>query len=91
MSDGVVSEVEVFEMDAAFGLSDVFEQVLEFLLSGSEEHDAVVMGKGYALFSELSDDERIRCLCLNGTSTNPSEGGEQEGKKPYTAEPPPAP
>jgi hypothetical protein len=36
MSDGVVSEVEVFEMDAAFGLSDIFEQMLEFLLSRGE-------------------------------------------------------
>lgn len=50
--DGIVAEVEIFEMDAAAGLPDGCKEVVELLLSGSEQGHGVVMGERHTVMAQ---------------------------------------
>ena len=41
--DGVVTKIEIFEMDTALGLTYGLEHIIKLLLSGGKKHYAVVM------------------------------------------------
>ena len=62
--DGVVAEVEVFEMNAASGLPDGLEHVVELSLPGGEQCDGVVSGEGDTFMAQVVDNERIDRLGL---------------------------
>ncbi len=57
--NGVVAEVEVFEVNAAAGLPDGFEHVVKLGLSGGEQRHAVVVTEGYAVILKYLHDGRI--------------------------------
>ena len=49
-TDAVVPEVEIFEMNVVLGLSDCGEHRRKLILSGVQEHHAVVVGERDAQF-----------------------------------------
>ena len=50
ITDAVVAEVEIFEMDAVACVADGLEFCIKFLLAVREQLDVVVVRKGYSLF-----------------------------------------
>ena len=63
VGNGVVAEIEILQMHAAPGLSDGFEQIVEFLLSVHQQCHGIILGKRNALLSQLAHNERVGCLC----------------------------
>ena len=60
--DGIVAEIEIFHVDAAAGLVDGLEEIVELLLSVHQQRHGVVVGKRYAAFPEMVYDERVAGL-----------------------------
>ena len=68
--DGVVAEVEVFEVDAALCLPECLKHVVELFLSAHQQGDTVVVGEADAFVTEVVDDERVGRLGLCKSSVN---------------------
>ncbi|GAA6529352.1 hypothetical protein LPYR103PRE_13250 [Segatella asaccharophila] len=49
MGDGVIAEIEIFHVYAAPGITDGLEKIFEFLPSGFEEDDGIIMCEFYAM------------------------------------------
>ena len=97
LGNGVVAEVEIFEVDAFAGSANGGEEVFELLATGGEEHHAVVARELHAeaAFEEAHDGrvapgcrQRVGgqehaglCLCRK----NKSEGGYDEDKQSFHA------
>ena len=60
--DGVVAEIEVFQVDAALGLTDGTEHVVELLLSGQKQGDAVVVRETDVLLPQRLYYQRVAGL-----------------------------
>ena len=65
--DGVVAEVEIFQVNARACLVNCLEQVVELLLSGRQQGDRIVMRKTHPFFTELIDEQGVsscfrRCM-----------------------------
>ena len=41
--DGVIAEIEIFQMDTALGLSDGLEHICEFVLARHQQFDGVAL------------------------------------------------
>ena len=48
VGDGVVAEIEVFEMDALLGLTNGSKHIVELFLSAHQQGDGIVVRKGDA-------------------------------------------
>ena len=57
VGDGIVSEIEVFEMDGLAGIADGLEHIVEFLLARHQQGYGIVVRELDALFAEVVDDE----------------------------------
>jgi hypothetical protein len=66
---GVVAEIEIFQVDAALGLTDGSEHIVKLLLSGEQQRDAVVVGEADVALAQRLYDERI-CGLGNYTISN---------------------
>ena len=73
VSDGVVAEVEVFQVDMVARLADGAEQVGELLLSAHQQLHAVVACHGDAFFTQV-----IHHLRISRQRLRPDAGGEEE-------------
>ena len=60
--DRVVAEVEVFQVDAALGLHDGVEHVVELLLTRQQQGDAVVVREADATVAQRLHYQRIAGL-----------------------------
>ena len=68
--DGVISKVEIFQVDRRTGLTDGSKQIIELFLPRHQQRHAVIMGKSNAVGTQLTDQHRITTLrvgcCLMG-------------------------
>ena len=62
MGDGVVTEIEIFQMDAAAGLADGLEHVVEFLLSRHQQGHAVVVAESDVTLAQCLNNQRVARL-----------------------------
>ena len=58
-SNGVVAEVEIFQMYAAFRLTYGTEHIVEFLLTIHQQRHTVVAGELHTSLTQLPDNKRI--------------------------------
>ena len=61
--DGVIAEVEVFQVNAALGLSDGLEHIRELVFARHEQFDVVALCEVHAEVLHLVDDEGVARLC----------------------------
>ena len=73
--DGVVAEVEVFEVHRRACLADGGKKIVEFLLPGGEQGDAVVVGKAHATRPQVAGHERVAGL---GAGCRADDGKEKD-------------
>ena len=64
IGNGVVSEVEVFQMHRTLGVPYGIEHVIEFLLSRHQQHDRVVPGEFHAFVTQLAYYQGVGSLCI---------------------------
>jgi len=63
IGDGVVSEIEVFQMDVMFGLFYLLEQVDEFFVSALQNLYFIVGSCLYAILLQVGDENGITVCC----------------------------
>ena len=61
--DGVVTEVEVFQMDAVACLTDGLEQVVELRLSALQHMYAVIVSESYPVIGHDTTDDAVAGVC----------------------------
>ena len=57
--DGIVAEVEVFQVNAALCLPNGLEHIGELILAGHQQLHMVVGGESDTLLPHLADEERV--------------------------------